>query len=779
MRGSPRCRDEQSAAHHRTRYWRAVAEIARAAGTTLGLLPGRPRRWSARVGEQRRQIHHHLEPSGRHVAHQLEGHTDSVTSLAALDGDRLASGGENYSVDDYSIIIWNLADGEQLAKLEGHRKAVRCLAALDGGRLASGSSDSSIIIWNLADNTQLAKLEGHTDLVICLAALDGDRLASGSSDDSIIIWSVGDGKQLAKLEGHTAQAGREGVNCLAALADGRLASGSDDTTIRVRPVVAEAIGIIVGCDSTFDFEEAARGFRETNELGDLFSGAVQQFDENIGGLTASAAITTQARVFDAIAKVITTDEDNTQLVECLFGLVRDDDLLPDMKRRGVSDAAIEKLTPTVLFRVVLDAKYAAGPRLLLFVEFFAFLLVMCCFTRVTTFDVLDFSAPLLLATRAVEKTVALFVSFAVLAYFSVREVGQMKSARAIELAQPEDLVSKNWNNPRWRWDEPEARGLKWYALAIPRYCLLYAVLLLLLPLRLGAKCTGKGEQFEKWFDLTVTTCAGKYEHNNMTWKRELEKAQDTWFGKKVSRPILYDPFTFLGLSRAWRGDYWNWIDAATLGCAWAAFVRAAMPGTNLSTNHAAATAMLLWLRLFGFMKNINQSLATFILMFQRIVRDLRVFMLFFLGVMLMFGSAFYLYLGQLEAEEYGFHDDGAPNAFESVRMTIFSLLLLGFIGDYDLDNYPRPAERGILILFLVVVVVIQMNILIAIVSDSYDAVMAKSEALYYRANLELVTETAWAAKCFPQWLLPTIDEAWIKKRLADALEENEDGDDLG
>ena len=123
---------------------------------------------------------------------------------------------------------------------------------------------------------------------------------------------------------------------------------------------------------------------------------------------------------------------------------------------------------------------------------------------------------------------------------------------------------------------------------------------------------------------------------------------------------------------------------------------------------------------------------------------------------------------------------GAPNAFESVRMTIFSLLLLGFIGDYDLDNYPNPADRTYLVLFLVVVVIVQLNILIAIVSDSYDAAMAKSEALYYRSHLELVGETAMiASRCIPQWLLPTIDEDWIKKRLAAALEDAADEEDQG
>ena len=87
--------------------------------------------------------------------------------------------------------------------LKGQAGWVPSLAALADGRHASGSSDESIIIWNLADGTQLAKLEGHTDSVNCLAALDGGRLASGSRDSSIIIWSVAYEKQLAKLEGHT------------------------------------------------------------------------------------------------------------------------------------------------------------------------------------------------------------------------------------------------------------------------------------------------------------------------------------------------------------------------------------------------------------------------------------------------------------------------------------------------------------------------------------------------------------------------------------------------
>ena len=665
---------------------------------------------------------------------KLEGHTSYVMSLVALADGRLASGS-----CDTSIILWNLADGTRLVKLEGHMGTVYCLVALHGGRLASGSRDKSIIIWNLTDCTQLAKLEGHTSEVSCLAALDGDRLASGST--SIILWNLADGTRLVKLEGS--------VQCLTTLADGRLASGDWDG-IRVRPVLHSAAYKFAACASAFEFEVVARSCRVQDCLGDLFDAAVQQVDGKIGGI--SDAIIRQANIFGAIAKVVNEEKDSSKaskaiksLAPSVLGLVRDDDLLPDLKRRGVSKAAIQELAPSPLFRVVLDAKFADGPIFVLYFELLLFVFLGGCFTRVAAFEVLDVSKWV-----PSEKIIEIVVAFVILAYFSVREIYQMVSTRAIELASPE--------SPLWDLDEAEwkVEGLALYALLIPRLLVGFVACLLFLPVILvifGLQYAGK--DIEDYKSL---------------------KAFDDWFDKNIFKPINHDPVTYLGLPRAWRGDYWNWIDAATIGCACAAFARAAMPGEDLSADLAAVTTMLLWLRLFGYLKNINQSFATFVLMFERIVRDLRVFMVFFLMITLMFGSAFYLYLGQREAEEYGFHDDGAPSAFESVKMTIFSLLLLGFIGDYDLDNYPNPADRTYLVLFLVVVVIIQLNILIAIVSDSYDAAMSKSEALYYRANLELLTETAWAAKRLPRRLLPTIDEDWIEERLAVALKEQDDDD---
>ena len=75
------------------------------------------------------------------------GNEDSVTSLAVLEGGRLASGSGS---DDQKIKIWDLVTGACMATLRGHQDCVRSLAVLEGGRLASGSDDEQIKIWDWA-----------------------------------------------------------------------------------------------------------------------------------------------------------------------------------------------------------------------------------------------------------------------------------------------------------------------------------------------------------------------------------------------------------------------------------------------------------------------------------------------------------------------------------------------------------------------------------------------------------------------------------------------------
>ena len=71
-----------------------------------------------------------------------------------------------------------------------------------------------------------------------------------------------------------------------------------------------------------------------------------------------------------------------------------------------------------------------------------------------------------------------------------------------------------------------------------------------------------------------------------------------------------------------------------------------------------------------------------------------------------------------------------------------------------------------------------LNVLIAIVSESYDQAETIGKALFYRSRLELITQTAPIGRHLPPCLRQVPDEASIKERLADALREADSSEDM-
>ena len=64
-----------------------------------------------------------------------------------------------------------------------------------------------------------------------------------------------------------------------------------------------------------------------------------------------------------------------------------------------------------------------------------------------------------------------------------------------------------------------------------------------------------------------------------------------------------------------------------------------------------------------------------------------------------------------------------------------------------MDNLTVAAV--LLVFFILVVMIVFLNVLIAIVSDSYDLSMAKAEGLFLAVRCELITETALIASLLP------------------------------
>lgn len=139
-----------------------------------------------------------------------------------------------------SIIIWSVANGQQIRTLSGHSNYVHGLVLVRGETaedavLASAGYDRTVRIWNPFTGQAIRTLSGHTNVVYGLAVHQDDAhgtvLASASLDHTVRLWRLPDGKHIQTLSGHSST-----VFSVAFFQEGDstiVASGSDDNTIRL------------------------------------------------------------------------------------------------------------------------------------------------------------------------------------------------------------------------------------------------------------------------------------------------------------------------------------------------------------------------------------------------------------------------------------------------------------------------------------------------------------------------------------------------------------------
>ena len=148
---------------------------------------------------------------------------------------------------------------------------------------------------------------------------------------------------------------------------------------------------------------------------------------------------------------------------------------------------------------------------------------------------------------------------------------------------------------------------------------------------------------------------------------------------------------------------------------------------------------LLWLRALGFLKTINMHLATFVLATVQITKDLAWFLLVLFAIVVSFSQMFYTLLLPPECA------DETSSAASSVckpseyYLSVYSILL-GDYGQFDREDFHTPFSVFLIVLFSFMVVIVLLNVLIAIVSDSYEKCLIRSQFLFGRARVMILAE---------------------------------------
>jgi len=155
----------------------------------------------------------------------------------------------------------------------------------------------------------------------------------------------------------------------------------------------------------------------------------------------------------------------------------------------------------------------------------------------------------------------------------------------------------------------------------------------------------------------------------------------------------------------------------------------------------SVTTGLLWLKVLGYLKSINMQLATFVLAVIQITRDLAWFLLILFAIVVSFGQMFYTLLLPEECA----NDDNAAASESSVckqseyYLSVYSILL-GDYGSFDREDFHTPFSVFLVVLFSFMVVIVLLNVLIAIVSDSYEKCLIRSQYLFGRARVMILAE---------------------------------------
>lgn len=197
--------------------------------------------------------------------------------------------------------------------------------------------------------------------------------------------------------------------------------------------------------------------------------------------------------------------------------------------------------------------------------------------------------------------------------------------------------------------------------------------------------------------------------------------------------------------RVWYTEALSYFEVIYLVAAWIAVAAALFRNQVWLRKSRRVEALLnlgiimMWLRLLHFLRRFKYFAAFVHLVTNKIAGDLRSF----LAVLAIFFAAFThaLYLAVSFSDGLVGYEEGDPRIFSDIFDTMYTLYVFCFTGEVDSDNITGVVNRLYLSAILFVMVVVMLNVLIAIVAESYEDAMTRGAEIFWRSRFEQVAET--------------------------------------
>ena len=174
---------------------------------------------------------------------------------------------------------------------------------------------------------------------------------------------------------------------------------------------------------------------------------------------------------------------------------------------------------------------------------------------------------------------------------------------------------------------------------------------------------------------------------------------------------------------------------------------------------ASWTVGMLWLRMLGYIRMLSITFATYITCLLQIFSDIFQFLIIMVVVMLMFGSMIFIHQIDASNHDVAFVPSWDPRVADVLKIspehlgeedfdmhvfsTFFETLLTMYrtlLGESHRYWFHTPMEIGVYVIYELVVVILMLNVLIAVVGDSYEYSIIRARTTFVETRVELIVE---------------------------------------